>query len=126
MLFFQNSLAIRKLGLYVHYKKSIHINFFTVKDKVHQIGGSLKFNIMKNVLQVCSQDHIKYVVALKEKREAEQQDERKRLEKINLEKNRSLAQQLEEIEENQIFIQEIQNLPLTLFLTLFLSRLFSF
>ena len=79
--------------------KSIHINFFPVKDNLHRIGGSLKFNIMKNVLRVCSQAHIKYDIALKEKREAEQQeDERKRLEKINLEKNRNLAQRLEEIE----------------------------
>ena len=79
--------------------KSIHINFFSVKDKLHRIGRSLKFNITKNVLRVCSQAHIKYDIALKEKREAEQQeDERKRLEKVNLEKNRSLAQRLEEIE----------------------------
>ena len=79
--------------------KSIHINFFPVKDNLHRIGGSLKFNITKNVLRVCSQAHIKYDIALKEKREAEQQeDERKRLEKINLIKNRNLAQRLEEIE----------------------------
>ena len=76
--------------------KSKHINFFPVKDKLHRIGGSCKFNIKKNVLYVCSQAHIKFDTALKERREAEQQeDERKRPGKINLEKNRSLAQRLE-------------------------------
>ena len=79
--------------------KSIHVNFFPIKDKLHRIVGPLKFNITKNVLRVCSQAHIKYDITLKEKRETEQQeDERKRLEKLNLEKNRSLAQRLEEIE----------------------------
>ena len=79
--------------------KSIHINFFPFKDKLYRIGGSLKFDITKNVLRVCTQAHIKYGIALKGKKETEQQeDERKRLEKINLEKNRNLAQRLEEIE----------------------------
>ena len=54
--------------------KSIPIHFVPVKDKRHRIGGSLKFSITKNVLRVCSQAHIKYNIALKEKREAENQE----------------------------------------------------
>ena len=47
---------------------------------------------------MCSGAHIKYDIALKEKREAEQQeDETKKLEKMNLEKNRSLTQLSEEM-----------------------------
>ena len=76
----------------------MHIYFFPVKEKPQWIGGSLKFNITKNFLRVCNQAHIKNYIALKEKREAEQEDERKRVEKINLEKNRRLAQWLEEID----------------------------
>ena len=79
--------------------KSKHINFFPVIDKLHRIGGSCKFSIRKNVSYVCSQAHIKFDTALKERREAEQQeDERKRPGKINLEKDGSLAQRLEETE----------------------------
>ena len=79
--------------------KSKHINFFPAKDKLHRIGGSCKFSIKKNVLDLCSQAHIKFDTAFKKRREAEQQeDERKRPGKIHLEKNRSLAQRLEETE----------------------------
>ena len=45
-----------------------------MKDKLHRIDGTTKFNITTEVLRECSMTHSRYAVALAKKREEEQKE----------------------------------------------------
>ena len=70
-----------------------------MKDKLHRIGGTTKFNITTEVLRECSMTHSRYAVALAKKREKEQKEaERKKKDSEQLEIGKSRALQLSDLD----------------------------
>ena len=58
--------------------KSCVFYFFIVKDKLHRIGGTSKFNITREVLKECSMTHSRYAAALAKKKTEEQKKTERR------------------------------------------------
>ena len=76
-----------------------------MKDKLHSIGGTTKFNITTEVLKECSMAHSRYAAALAKKREEEQKEtERKKKDNDRLEMGKSRALQLSDLDRKIRFI----------------------
>ena len=70
-----------------------------MKDKLHRIGGTTKFNITTEVLKECSMAHSPYAATLAKKREEEQKEtERKKKDIEQLEMGKSRALELSNLD----------------------------